>query len=199
MPDTSTWTVHTLDESDYSEAFTGKISPDGRTFAMVFSDSHWYEMEKTNTVWAQSKSYIHTAENIVFSDSDMTITFDYNGMNNDVYRLIQDGNINSVCPNWTDQLKNAIVGAYNDGAANLNLQPGTYFVNSGGSLVAFGHYKKAGLAEQIDMAQLTSNFNMWGINETGMRTGKDLLSIGLSTDDSWRSNILAEIHVQLGL
>jgi hypothetical protein len=199
MPDTSTWTVHTLDENDYTEAFTGKISPDGRTFAMVFADNFWYQREKTNTVWAQSKAYIHTAQNIVFDDSNMTITFDYNGAGNDAYRLVQNGSIGSVCPNWTDQLKNAIVGSFNDGAAYCNLQPGTYFVDSGGKLVAFGHYKKADLAEQIDWDQLTTDFSMWGMDGTGSKTGQEVLSLGLRTDDSWQSNILSEIHVQLGL
>jgi len=196
MPDTSSWTVHT--ESS-TEAFTGKISPDGRTYAMVFSDNTWYEREKTNTVWAQSKSYIHTAENITFSDSDMTITFDYNTAANNAKTLLEAGTLQDVCPNWIDQLKNAIQGAFNEGSAYVNLQPSTYFVNSAGSLVGFGHYKKLGLEEQFDMGELTSTFNMWDLNETGNRNGRQLLEQGLRLEDSWNNNSLTELHASLGL
>ena len=196
MPDTSSWTVHT--ESS-TEAFTGKISPDGRTYAMVFSDNTWYEREKTNTVWAQSKSYIHTAENIAFSDSDMTITFDYNTAANNAKTLLEAGTLQDVCPNWIDQLKNAIQGAFNEGSAYVNLQPSTYFVNSGGSLVGFGHYKKLGLEEQFDMGELTSAFDMWDLNETGNRNGRQLLEQGLRLEDSWNNNSLTELHASLGL
>lgn len=196
MPDTSSWTVHT--ESS-TEAFTGKISPDGRTYAMVFSDNTWYEREKTNTVWAQSKSYIHTAENITFSDSDMTITFDYNTAANNAKTLLEAGTLQDVCPNWIDQLKNAIQGAFNEGSAYVNLQPSTYFVNSAGSLVGFGHYKKLGLEEQFDMGELTSTFDMWDLNETGNRNGRQLLEQGLRLEDSWNNNSLTELHASLGL
>jgi hypothetical protein len=196
MPDTSSWTVHT--ESS-TEAFTGKISPDGRTYAMVFSDNTWYEREKTNTVWAQSKSYIHTAENITFSDSDMTITFDYNTAANNAKTLLEAGTLQDVCPNWIDQLKNAIQGAFNEGSAYVNLQPSTYFVNSAGSLVGFGHYKKLGLEEQFDMGELTSTFDLWDLNETGNRNGRQLLEQGLRLEDSWNNNSLTELHASLGL
>ena len=196
MPDTSSWTLHTNSDS---EAFTGKISPDGQTYAMVFSNNTWYEREKTNTVWAQSKSYIHTAENISFSDRDMTITFDYNTDGNNAKNLIEAGTLQNVCPNWQDQLRNAIVGAYNDGASYVNLQPGTYFVDTGGSLVAFGHYKKLGNAEQFDMGNLTSEFNMWDLSETGNRNGVQLLEQGLRLEDSWNNNLLVEIHASLNL